>query len=99
MRLIDADELKKEIIALWDLNVIDDPAKNILIYYIETEETVNAIHIEWIKEYLVKLHKEGKEERDYVINELGGYGPVYKYIYETGIEKMIKDWEKENEQN
>ena len=66
---------------------------------LEYDYNSKAIPIGWIKEYLVKLHKEGEEERDYVINELGGYEPVYKYIYETGIEKMIKDWEKENDSN
>lgn len=89
MRLIDTDEIIKIV------EYIKEQTDHKGDIFININK--NAIPIEWIKEYLVKLHKEGEEERDYVINELGGYEPIYKYIYETGIKKMLEEWEKENE--
>lgn len=96
MRLIDVDELIK----YFDEDLEGYDNREYILQMLDAKgriERIDAIPIEWIKEYLVKLHKEGEEERDYVINELGGYEPIYKYIYETGIREMLEDWEKENE--
>ena len=80
MRLIDADKLLKQLEWL----DIDD-----FILYEEVKEdidespTVEAIPIDWIKNYA--SHKASKDLID-----------CYWHFWEDDVLKMVSDWEKEN---
>lgn len=84
MRLIDADNLIKDVMELWDYKTVNGiTAITVLkqtITDIENQPTVEAIPIEWIEKWQGKqycLQDEGKAKN-------------------TVIE-MLEDWRKENE--
>ena len=87
MRLIDADEA---------LNLIDGETKvetnsnvkafndalEVAIQIIDTQKTVEAIPIEWIKKWCNEHNRKSLEER---------------LLKRYGVITMLDDWEKENE--
>ena len=89
MRLIDADEA---------LNLIDGETKvetnsnvkafndalEVAIQIIDTQKTVEAIPIEWIKKWCNKHNRKSLEER---------------LLKRYGVITMLEDWEEENEAN
>lgn len=56
-----------------------------------------AIPISWIRNYVRALLKESESEWDYIMTQLGGCGVNYSMYYMIGVEKLLADWEKENE--
>ena len=78
MRLIDADKMKLEVNSANPL--IKEYAKEIENWR-DTQPTVKAIPIEWIRKY---------------INSIGGSNKV-TWLHKEHLKTMLKDWEKEND--
>lgn len=90
MRLIDADKLETDTIYATHLNHVECG------YHYSYSEgrineapTINAIPIEWIKNYLHEREIISKDNLD--LGEDGYFGEV------IAIENMLYAWEKENE--
>lgn len=76
MRLIDADNLDK-----YDWGHLKEVSKEAL-FLIETEPTVEAIPVKWIKEWCNTQNGKSLEER---------------LLKRYGVLTLLEDWEKENE--
>ena len=98
MRLIDADKLETDTIYATHLNHVECGYHYSYSEGIINEApTVNAIPIEWIKNYIENQYKEGHNYTKFIIEEMAGYGNNFYYDKARHIKEMLMEWEKENE--
>ena len=97
MRLIDADGVKKDLLAELLMGVdggtdasylktyeVIDRIEKIVNEWVDNQITVEAIPIEWIKRYASeKSYNDGMD--------------CYWHFWEEDILKMLEDWKEENE--
>ena len=95
MRLIDANELKKSFIGnRYGIKAID--------YQINNTPTIEAIPIEWIKNWVANIKNHPRYKNEYIED----LEEISKIVYRHGevvlpipcVSDMLKDWEKENGQ-
>lgn len=96
MRLIDADNLKIHLLYddSWDLEY---PTYGVFDYEIQEEPTVNAIPIEWIKNWVANIKNNPRYKNEYIED----LGEISKIVYRHGmvvlpipcVSDMLKDWE------
>ena len=90
MRLIDADKLKKAFVG-------NRYGTKAIEYVINDMPTVNAIPIEWVKLWLENNSKTVRNPDYYDWDFTQEPIDYYITIYPHEVERMLNDWEKENE--
>ena len=90
MRLIDADELLKEVIPTDDYEIDGDTYWDYVVYEedIKKAKTVDAIPVEWIEKWLDEFLGVKLEE------EITDLEPFKKNVYQ-GILLMYNDWRRQ----
>ena len=90
MRLIDADELLKEVIPTDDYEIDGDTYWDYVVYEedIKKAKTVDAIPVEWIEKWLDEFFDTKIEE------EITDLDPFKKNVYQ-GILLMYNDWRRQ----